>query len=363
MVFATTTARDAALTTPSEGMMVWLEDSNKYVYYTGSAWSDLIVAATPTGTGNAIINGAFDIFQRGTSVTAGISTYVSDRWATVANHSGGTVVYTKQTFTPGSSPVSGVPNYLRMTATSPTGASYNTLYQRIEDVNTFAGQTVTLSFYAKADATRSVTISPFQDFGSGGSSQVGITTSSVSLTTTMTRFTYTFAVPSITGKTVGTSSYLGFELQLPLNVTSTIEITGVQLESGSTATAFNRNASNIQGELAACQRYYYRLTANATAVYSTFGWGSAGNSTGTNIVVKPPVSMRVTPAAVEYSTLGLTDGASVTAVTVVTIGANINNPDVFSINPQTSGGLTTFRPYNLVSNNSANGYLGFSAEL
>jgi len=38
MVFASATARDAALTTPSEGMLVWLEDINKYVYYSGTAW-------------------------------------------------------------------------------------------------------------------------------------------------------------------------------------------------------------------------------------------------------------------------------------------------------------------------------------
>jgi len=68
MVFASTTARDAALTAPTEGMVVWLQDSNKYVYYTGSAWADLI---TPASSGNAIINGAFDIWQRGTSITTG----------------------------------------------------------------------------------------------------------------------------------------------------------------------------------------------------------------------------------------------------------------------------------------------------
>lgn len=45
MVFASTTARDAALTSPTEGMLVWLEDSNKYVYYTGSAWTDLLSAS------------------------------------------------------------------------------------------------------------------------------------------------------------------------------------------------------------------------------------------------------------------------------------------------------------------------------
>lgn len=47
MSFATSTDRDSALTTPVEGMLVWLQDANKYVYYSGSAWTDLIsVVAT-----------------------------------------------------------------------------------------------------------------------------------------------------------------------------------------------------------------------------------------------------------------------------------------------------------------------------
>jgi hypothetical protein len=42
MVFASTTARDAALTSPTEGMLVWLEDSNKFVYRGQSSWTDLV---------------------------------------------------------------------------------------------------------------------------------------------------------------------------------------------------------------------------------------------------------------------------------------------------------------------------------
>lgn len=44
--FPTTTARDAALTTPVKGQFVWLDDSNKYVYYTGSGWADLLTSAS-----------------------------------------------------------------------------------------------------------------------------------------------------------------------------------------------------------------------------------------------------------------------------------------------------------------------------
>lgn len=48
MVFADTTARDAALTAPTEGMLVWLQDSNKFVYRGASAWADLIASPVQT---------------------------------------------------------------------------------------------------------------------------------------------------------------------------------------------------------------------------------------------------------------------------------------------------------------------------
>jgi hypothetical protein len=48
MVFADATARDADLATPLEGMLVWLQDSNKFVYYSGSAWADLIASPVQT---------------------------------------------------------------------------------------------------------------------------------------------------------------------------------------------------------------------------------------------------------------------------------------------------------------------------
>jgi hypothetical protein len=41
MTFASTTARTSAIATPTEGMLTWLEDSNKFSYYTGSAWLDI----------------------------------------------------------------------------------------------------------------------------------------------------------------------------------------------------------------------------------------------------------------------------------------------------------------------------------
>ena len=48
MTFADATARTSAIATPTEGMLTWLEDSNKYSYYSGSAWTDLVPAQAQT---------------------------------------------------------------------------------------------------------------------------------------------------------------------------------------------------------------------------------------------------------------------------------------------------------------------------
>lgn len=95
-----------------------MQDSNKYVYYTGSAWADLI---TPASSGNAIINGAFEINQRNfTSVTT--TAYGFDRWTLITDGVGAT--YTPQTFTPGTAPVSGyeAKNFAQVATTGQSSA-------------------------------------------------------------------------------------------------------------------------------------------------------------------------------------------------------------------------------------------------
>jgi hypothetical protein len=58
----------------------------------------------------------------------------------------------------------------------------------------------------------------------------------------------------MSGKTIGANSFLDITLFGAIN--NALDIWGVQLEAGPVATPFRRNANSIQGELAACQRYY-----------------------------------------------------------------------------------------------------------
>ena len=244
-----------------------------------------------------------------------------------------------------------------------SGASYNYLCQRIENANTFAGQTVTFSFWAKASASTTLpAIYARQRFGSGGSSETSTTVaSSIALTTSWQRFTYTFTVPSIAGKTVGTGSYLTMDVYHPINTTFTIDTFGWQLEAGSNATAFQTATGTIQGELAACQRYYLR--PQNTDAYAMYATGSARSTTVADVIYSLPVAMRVKPTSIEYSNLQITfPGVSGSAVTNLIIDAASSNQYV-TFQATVASGLTQFRSYMLANNNNAAGYLGLSAEL
>jgi hypothetical protein len=216
---------------------------------------------------NKIINGDFNVWQRGTSFSnPATGSFQADRWSVVWNGTGATRTISRQTFDAGNVIPGYEFNYFYRFAQSVagTGASYNLFQNRIEDVTTYAGQTVTISFWAKAAAnTNLAQLNLEQDFGTGGSPSAtisnSISTGTITITTSWQRFSYTTTVPSISGKTIGTTTpgYLGFRVWVPINETFTLDFVGFQIEAGSTATNFTTATGTIQGELAACQRYYF----------------------------------------------------------------------------------------------------------
>lgn len=56
MVFASNAVRSTAVIVPTEGMLSWLEDSDKYQYYDGSAWQDLITDLTGGTAGQPYVS-------------------------------------------------------------------------------------------------------------------------------------------------------------------------------------------------------------------------------------------------------------------------------------------------------------------
>jgi hypothetical protein len=178
------------------------------------------------------------------------------------------------------------------------------------------------------------------------------------LTTTWQRFTATAALSSLATQIGVVFAYT------PVGTAGAndyFEVTGVQLEVGSTATPFSRAGGTIQGELAACQRYYFRYGGNSA--YEMFGNGQAWNGVNSAMQVKSPVTMRVVPTSVDYSTLtagiyGAVGGGSVTSLTQLQ-----GSKDAHLVQANISSGFTANSFYQLFANNSTSAYIGFSAEL
>jgi hypothetical protein len=311
---------------------------------------------------NKIINGDFGIWQRGTTGLGTGGGFNADRWMFYGDGTGTTHAISQQTFTPGTAPVSGYEGqyYFQYQCTvAGTGATERSLYTRIEDVRTLAGQTATLSFWAKADAARSISGYIRQNFGSGGSANVDITLASQSVTTSWARYSVTVTIPSISGKTIGTSSFLQLVLQFPTNVTETIQVWGIQLEAGSVATPFTTATGTVEGELAACQRYYWRASFESSQ-YVGVAMGSATSTTNIAFVIQNPVPMRVKPSAIEYTAVEGYDGVSV--LTGTAFGFNSAGKTASRID-MTVTGATQFRPYSIWLGNNSTSYFGLTAEL
>ena len=237
----------------------------------------------------------------------------------------------------------------------------------------FAGQTVTLSFYAKAGAnysSASSVLNVLWQSGTGtdqtilngftGASSLANTTAT--LTTSWQRFSYTATVSS-------SATQLGLQLYYTpvgtAGAADNFEITGVQMELGSVATQFKRSngsGGTIQGELAACQRYYTRWTADQS--YSIFGAGMTISTTKGYFTLYFPVQMRTAPTSIDYASLVAQQDYTGTlySLSAAVLEANIGSGKVQSIE-FTSSGLTNTKNVRVVANNTTAAFVGLSAEL
>ena len=319
---------------------------------------------------NKIINGDFGVWQRGTSFTntSAVPANWADRFTGYATFSAGSFVVSQQTFTPGTAPVAGYEStyYLRQTFPSSGTISYAELGQKIEDVRIFAGQTVTLSFWAKANSA----ISPFifvltQNFGSGGSANVSSGSYTPTFSTSWARYSVTITLPSVAGKTIGVNSFLYAQYYTGAVPTgAVVDFWGWQLEAGSVATPFTTATGTLSGELAACQRYYYRLGGAAT--YETFAQVVWISATAGNAFLKVASTLRTNNPSVEFSALraviSSTAGVSVNSVSNVTLTQN-GNGNFFNLTVTSGGSLPIGFTGWIDSNNNTAGYLALNSEL
>ena len=247
---------------------------------------------------NLIINGAMQVAQRGTSSTA--SGYqVLDR--IFINHSGGAATVSQEEATFGNEVLGEFKNWMKFDAT--TGDNYLGFQTRLEDVRSLKEGTATFSFYAKGTNPNSGSyVVGLQRLPAGASGSTLDTPldSTVTITSTWTRYTFTFDVPALgTSVTENANSQLYLYVAQEGTDTSTdaweLNITGLQLEQGNTATPFEHRSYGE--ELALCQRYCFQLNG---ADYAAMGMKD-----GSLEVFFPfPVTMRSQPTVHWSGVLG-----------------------------------------------------------
>jgi len=307
---------------------------------------------------NIIINGGFDIWQRGTSSSTSGWT-CADRWYNIAS---GTTTFSQDTSVP---TAQGVQYSYKWTTGAST--SYGQYYTALESatVKPLRGQSVVFSFWVKTTGTAftgllnaDAAYSTSTDAYASQTVAVTITgATSITPTSTWTKYSGTLTIPS---------DATGFKIGIvPTAVQASgvvVYLAAVQLELGNKATPFIRAGGTIQGELAACQRYYFRSTPGTN--YGGHGtYGSARTTTVVKASIPFPVQMRVIPTSIDYSTLALNDGQTIIAVTAVAFSAYESQVVAYPEFTVGSASLTQYRPYHVNNNNNSAAYLGFSAEL
>jgi hypothetical protein len=271
---------------------------------------ETLVADSSTSTGlryqgsmaaakNCVVGGGFDVWQRGTTFsTAGV--YSADRWYTVNYGAAATLSWSRQTAT--NTNASYAMQIQR--ASGQTGTALPAILTVIESANVvaYAGKTVTASVWLKrgADAPSSASAYYLQVRTGTGTDEGAVScvnatwtgyvanapASPPAVTTTSTQFTYTFTVASNVKEM---AILVGYQTAGTAGTNDWLQVENVQLEIGSVPTTFTRAGGTIQGELAACQRYFEKSFGQATApsntassggvnragtAYSTVGWRS-----------------------------------------------------------------------------------------
>jgi hypothetical protein len=290
---------DARAVTPAPG------DADTSIATTAFVAASTATALHDVGR-NLLHNPLMAIAQRGTGVFNTNAGYTVDRWK--LDFSLDTVTSNQGQYNDGNRTAIGdeaANYYLAVAVTGNAGATaFTLLSQPIEDVRRLAGKTITVSFWANVAAgSWKVGIGMRQSFGSGGSPSavVDVPATAITLTTTQARYSVTIAMPSIAGKTLGTTvgtdfTRMGLYLSAGANTNAqaggigvqsgTFVIWGVQLELGPTATPLEKPDPELQ--LRQCQRFYCTGLAAASS-------SAAGAGQGAYSGVTLPVTMRAAP--------------------------------------------------------------------
>lgn len=334
---------------PASGYLSVYPGIDGRMYAQNSAALELPIAFD-IGRQNIFINGNFLIYQRGTSGTTG---YVADRWQ-------GDSGVTSQ------SQVSGPSGALHAHQFSSSGSSVScSMGQKIERLNVPQSGTLTVSFQMLQSAGTAQNVyvqllAPTAVDNYSSTTVEGTSGSLGTLTASWQTFTYTFSLTS------NMASY-GLLIKIfggsPGTTPSgcTFALAQCMLNTGSAAASFTSAGGTIGGELALCQRYYWRSSPGGS--YCSVGSGVVSATSTTTVSAwhtKLPVTMRAIPT-IGYSNVEFYDGGSFAAIS--SIASPWSSLDFLAADINLASALTSGRPAILANNNNTAGYVEANAEL
>jgi hypothetical protein len=337
---------------------------------------------------NYLINGGFAVAQRGTSFTSSGSannddSYTLDRWYILSD--GNDIIDVTQDTT--TVPTNGEFAIALDVETVNKKFGIATIIEN-KDVIGLVGNTINFSFKAKVSATTkldnvkaaivawsgtadTVTSDIISAWGAEGTNPTLIANATYENTPVNLNVTTSYATYSVSAA-VDTASTQNLILFIWSDVTDTtagdfLYIAESKLEVGSSATAFVYAGGTFQGELAACQRYYYRITdttgANAYTAITVMHDNSAASATAVYGITANPVPMRDVPTSTEFSNIAFhrSDGTlfPITAVTIDT-GTDTGYGAMYAM---TVSGATAGNVGRIIGNNSLTTYFAVNAEL
>ena len=244
-----------------------------------------------SGFKNYIINGNFDIWQRGTSGVSNGAVVGPDMWRVWANaaNTNWSQATSADFGTYGSNIRFGLKWY------GDPASNQDPIEHRIESKNAInlSNKYVTISFVAKSSVTQTVAIELIKPNAEDNyTATTAISNSSISVTTTATKFSVTLLVDDVKN---GLSCVVR-----PSVKNQSMHIAQVQLEEGSIATPFENRPYGL--ELSLCQRYYQKIA-----------WSDRKTATASGQYlhqsIRLPVDMRVTPTTITNISAGSVSNA------------------------------------------------------
>lgn len=332
-----------------------------------------VALATHHGYRNRLINAVgFPVNQRNLdAAVSSVGAYVCDRWFIGQVASGVTQTLQRSSTSPGSNTDLLDFRYIAWARTVLGTVQPDTLNQRIENVRSLAGKVVTVTVRANTiSGSVDLQCGVSQNFGTGGSPSGSVSTfagNTLTFTTTPSTQSFQITVPSISGKTLGTNGDDNLEVVLirPLTgsgTTGTLNIFAVQVEDGPIATPFE--VRPVVVELAACQRYYWRILGGT--LVSFVGSGLAATTTSAYIQVRLPCTMRKLPVLTTSSgaAMNVTTGSGGgVASTAIALNGTVGNLDSVLLTVTVASGLTAKEPSLAWVLTTTSNWIAFDSEL